>query len=194
MSIRHRLHKKHGDIYDLNEYCLTSEEYKACEQLRKSRCKTVYNIKKRIKFWIKKKYLVFLITFTFNEKSLELSENYRKSIITRLLNVNSKDYMAIKAFGEKDGREHFHALIASESPSFIKAESFKKYDAKYGYSDIRKVYETTEDIRKLSNYLASNKTDALLYSTSRITYKKHTEWGTHQEAKKLGVKKYHKKE
>lgn len=87
----------------------------------------------------------YFITFTFNDKALELKENTRKQYVSRFLSRYCNDYIANIDYGKKNGREHYHAIgsIPCDTDDCI---------WKYGFIDIVPIRSTNDDV-KLAYYL-----------------------------------------
>lgn len=60
------------------------------------------------------------VTLTFNPETLEMSSfHQRKDLVKECLDSYCQDWVANIDFGEKKGREHYHAFCLNLNPSFI---------------------------------------------------------------------------
>lgn len=104
------------------------------------------------------------LTITFTNKTLNTTSYvYRRNLISRLLQKYL--YIANVDYGELNGREHYHAIIQSDS---IDCQLFKKY----GTINAQHIYNPDDErlakyISKLTNHAIKNST-----KNSRIIYSK----------------------
>lgn len=75
--------------------------------------KSKYKIDKHFKAMQAFPYIYF-ITLTFYDISCKESTMQQK--VSRYLNSITSDYIACKEYGEKNGRIHYHAIVAFENP------------------------------------------------------------------------------
>lgn len=106
------------------------------------------------------------VTLTFDDPSLaSTSEQTRKRYVQRWLNQNTRDYYANQDFGKKNGREHYHAVVAFND----KIEPWE-----YGFSKFRKVKDKDENQTsyKLSGYITKLANHAGKLGTGKCFHKK----------------------
>lgn len=87
------------------------------------------------------------VTLTFNDDSLAtLSERTRHRYAQQWLNDNCKDYFANVDYGAKNGREHFHGIVALKEHTNA---------WKYGFMNVKKACISSDyiDRCKISSYL-----------------------------------------
>ena len=107
---------------------------------------------------------VFL-TLTFNNETLlKTSEETRRKYVQRFLKSFNVPFVANRDYGSKNGREHYHAVIASQDIDYLK----------FGYGAVngeKIVYDDNNNV-KLSKYLIKLTNHATKSTTkfSRIMY------------------------
>lgn len=109
------------------------------------------------------------VTLTFNDESLQkLSEKTRHRYAQAWLNENCRDYFANVDYGKKNGREHFHAVVALKDTT----EPWK-----YGYMGIKKAHIGTEfgDRNKVSSYMLKLTNHSTKFGTGKSFRKKQRE-------------------
>ena len=92
-------------------------------------------------------YLSF-VTFTFTDYELSnTSEETRRRKLREYLNKYALDYVLNVDYGDETGREHYHAVV-------LYREKLKKKDQCWsGYTHIKPIHASVEDIRKTAQYL-----------------------------------------
>ncbi len=91
------------------------EMWKEAEKINNATYHRVKRLKKRIEIMLAFNKCQFL-TFTFTDKIFaSTSELTRRRYVTRYLDsLNCEDYVANIDFGEENGREHYHAVVAKD--------------------------------------------------------------------------------
>lgn len=121
---------------------------------------------------------LFFLTFTFDDRKLKkkdvskVKQETLRKYVNRWLNTYSIDYVGNVDFGSKNGRIHFHCIVATD---------FKKVDGNtwcYGALNIKKINNKNDkDLATYINKLCSHslkestKNQYLLYP--RLKYKKN---------------------
>ena len=88
------------------------EYYEVAEKLNKAKYERVKRLKKRIKNMLACDCL--FLTITWSDKKIDLNNTKRETrrkYVQRFLNDLKTNYVANIDFGEKNGREHYHALV-----------------------------------------------------------------------------------
>lgn len=130
---------------------LSEEEFVECCKIYNNNHKRRYNgmnyITKMlfIKYYLKNKPKLVFITLTFNDKDLQASEDTRRQRVRRFLNKNCIHYQANIDFGDKNGREHYHAYALIDN----------KIDLKSWGRDIKvqTIGITPKDVKSAKNYV-----------------------------------------
>lgn len=134
-------------------------EWKECERISHAHCKRVIHIRKRITDMVLNSDCVFL-TFTFtDDKMLSTSSETRKDKVKRFLISLECPYVANIDFGKKNHREHYHALVAIDKVNY----RLWRYGALNGI----KIRNNTEDMERLSRYIAKLTNHAIKETTKR---------------------------
>lgn len=134
-------------------------------RLRESYRQKTIRLKKRIKKIFKNENLFFL-TFTFDNKKFKKDfelvkhETLRK-YVTRWLKNYCIDYVGNVDFGGKNGRIHFHCVVA------LKEEKVNHKTWLYGALNFEKIY--FKDDKSLALYVNKLSAHALKESTKRQT-------------------------
>ena len=104
---------------------------------------------------------LWFATFTFTDEALEqLNERTQHRYMQAWLLENCRDYVANEDFGKKNGRRHYHAVIAKNTA----IEPWK-----YGFYKLKKVKMSDESsVHKLSSYLLK-----LVNHANKLTTGKH---------------------
>lgn len=109
---------------------------------------------------------LYFVTLTFNDESLErLNERTRHRYAQQWLNENCKDYFANVDYGKKNGREHFHAVVAFK-------DTYTEWQ--YGFKSVKsaKIADETADRWKISSYLLKLTNHASKLGTGKSFRKK----------------------
>lgn len=104
----------------------------------------------------------WFITLTFKDDVLvSTSRQTRRKYVSRFLKSVSSRYVANIDFGRENEREHYHAIIESESKPNLEA-----WQKAYGFTDCKKVRNSETDVLKTAKYTAKLSLHALKSSTS----------------------------
>lgn len=178
------LYKKPFTDYTFEEACnlesaysiLFPEIWKECKRINNSDIKRVARLKNRINSIITNSNFSYFLTLTFTDKVLKsTSKKTRRVYVTRFLNSISLNFVANIDFGEENGREHYHAVVASKN-ALNNVKMAKLWQ--YGFSNAKKINKTINknDIRlakyisKLTNHAIKNttKNNKIIYSKPRV--------------------------
>lgn len=174
-SIRiHQYNSLHGTSivapYSIDEAELYYKNYFVDDDIRCELHKIICNeyqktrrIDKRVKTMLE--YPCLFLTLTFDDKHLlGTKEDTRRQRVRRWLDNNSVCYVANIDYGDKNGREHYHAVVIPYDN--IDLKSFG-----YGYVQMQHVYNKNDKaISKYMNKLThhaikqSNKSRKVIYS------------------------------
>ena len=141
-----------------------STTLKVANNLNHASYKRVARLKERIREAVESGSAYFL-TITFNNETLsKTNEKTRRLYITRWLKSLTPFYVANIDYGEKNGREHYHAVITSDT------RPPKSWN--YGFIDILKVNTTETDTKRISKYISKLTNHAIKHTTKgkRIIY------------------------
>lgn len=159
------LDNKDWDTYDMllkaitNNYSL--EQIKIALQLNNNHYKRTRRLKERIREAVESGKAYF-ITITFNNDTLDkTSQKTRRIYISRWLKSLSPFYVANIDYGGLNGREHYHAVLTSDT------EPAKTWE--YGFIDIKKVRTTENDTKRISKYI-SKLTNHAIKETAKQNY------------------------
>jgi len=142
------------------------KEYKECLRIRMAEFKRGQRLNYKIKDIVFSDYgIPLFLTLTFNDKVLNsTSKDTRRRYVARWLKDNSIKYVANIDFGEKNGREHYHAVVLVSNN--IDYTSWL-YGALNGQKIINKnPYKLKNYINKLTNHAIKKtaKQNRLIYS------------------------------
>lgn len=159
---------KHEDLMSLEELrvkCLNDgliNEYKECLKLNDSHYRRVKRLKERIKDMLLEGSCLFL-TLTFNDDTLNnTTDLQRRTFVSRYLKQFNCKYIANVDFGSKNHREHYHAVIRSESILF---DSWRRY----GNINCERIRQRSleKDQTRLAKYVAKLSNHAIKETTKR---------------------------
>ena len=139
----------------------------ACKIIDSDRSKHK-RLNNRIKNMLKKGQCIFL-TLTFTDEVFAItSPATRKQYVIRTLKQITNDYVANIDYGEKFGREHYHAVI--------RADYYNQDDWKYGFSKGKPIVYKTDDPQAITNYILKLTNHALKETCrrSQVIYSKRT--------------------
>ena len=139
---------------------------KIANNLNHAKYQRTIRLKERIKKAVESNKAWF-ITITFSPKTLEnTNEQTRRKYVSRWLKSLSEFYVANIDYGDTTGREHYHAIITSDT---CPPKSWK-----YGFIDILKVKTTDNDTTRISKYISKLTNHAIKHTTKgkRIIYSK----------------------
>lgn len=117
-----------------------------------------YNKVSRIKshlvyMWHRKRHLYFL-TFTFNDKYINKCDRTKKDLIKNAIKKydDSCFYILNVDYGSKNGRQHFHCILATDLDSNL--DLFMRDDNNYPcFVDVREVREDFTSLKCLPKYI-----------------------------------------
>jgi hypothetical protein len=141
---------------------------KIANNLNHASYKRVARLKDRIKEAVESGSAYF-ITITFNPTTLEnTNEQTRRKYVSRWLKSLSPFYVANIDYGKEKGREHYHAIITSDT------RPPKSWN--YGFIDILKVKTTDNDTMRISKYISKLTNHAIKHTTKgkRIIYSRNS--------------------
>lgn len=184
-----------SDIEDIN-----LKELESYFQLTKAKSNKRNRIKNQIKYYTDKQYSLVFATFTFDNKALNLTNKYRRDLITRTLNKNEHivDYIGNIDFGKLNEREHYHYILVlnkSFNPELkqraittngkhIKYDSVEnlEIDYKKGFCSFELIQANQDDYQKVQNYLAKLTLHALKNEKfEKLIYKKESPYQTYKK-------------
>ena len=88
---------------------------------------------------------LYFVTLTYTDEVLEsTNERTQHRYAQRWLNENCRDYLANEDFGKKNGRRHYHAVIAKKT-------TMEPWS--YGYFNIKPINPSDGDRYRLSSYM-----------------------------------------
>lgn len=110
----------------------------------------------------------YFLTLTFSDDTFNrTSDKWRRMSVTYTLKEISDDYVANIDYGEKNGREHYHAVIRSDAVPNLTIWS------KFGFYHVQHV-RSDDDFIKLGKYVGKLTNHAIKNTTkgNRIIYSK----------------------
>ena len=137
---------------------------KIANNLNHASYKRVARLKERIREAVESGSAYF-ITITFNPTTLEnTNEQTRRKYVSRWLKSLTPFYVANIDYGSKNEREHYHAVITSDT------RPPKSWN--YGFIDIKKVATSETDTKRVSKYISKLTNHAIKHTTKskRIIY------------------------
>lgn len=158
--------QKPMSIWSYSIACKTDLEYQKTCFIEWQECGRLYNnfrlkrkrLNDRISFMLQSGICLFL-TLTFNDETLSnTSEETRRRYVARFLKKYSDEYVANIDYGEKNEREHYHAVIMCDKVNHS--------DWQCGAINFKKV-RTTNDNKALANYIAKLTNHAIKKTTKR---------------------------
>ena len=84
----------------------------------------------------------------------------RRRYVARYLKTQSETYVANIDFGGKNGREHYHAIVAENC-------DLKQWKSKYGMINVKRIRNTKDDLNRVKNYVAKLTNHALKNTTKQ---------------------------
>lgn len=169
----------YGDLTALKHYnpnymdylkVYDKEIWKEAEKVNHASYERVKRLKDRVKYIIEN-YPTTFITLTFTQDCLErTTPGSRKQLVVRWLKSHGVPYVANIDFGKENEREHYHAVIGSQSLDY---KSWHRNGALKGKKVVKKTnLEKDGDIKlakyisKLANHAIKEtcKRNALIYS------------------------------
>lgn len=169
-------------------------EYKEYFRILDAKHKRVSRLRARIFDMIYKNDCLFL-TFTFMDKSFARTcADFRRIAVRRYLNALGVPYVANIDFGEKKGREHYHAVVQIGRVDYSKwkygnLNGLKiRNDIKYDDDGVI----TSESVEKIARYVAKLTNHAIKETTRRsvIMYSRGKTSAQQQAKEKKAVDMY----
>lgn len=121
---------------------------------------------------------LYFITLTWDDDCLSrLKDAVRKKYVQRFLNEFCNDYLANVDFGKKNGREHYHAVVAFKDGVLKNDKNGRPYlDLwKYGFSSVKTLGFSKDDVYRTSSYLLKLSNHAGKLGTGKAFKKKIAE-------------------
>lgn len=146
--------------YMHNKYGLTFEEIKIIDNITKAYYKRLKRCRDYIKFMFGCGDVYFL-TLTFRDDILNnTKESTRRTYVQRFLNKYFYYYCANIDYGEKNEREHYHAIACvpwwleiKNTREYVKNALVNDWLAVAGGNRFEKTGKKTKDFKKLSSYI-----------------------------------------
>lgn len=92
--------------------------------------------------------MLYFLTLTFTDDVINgTKESTRHKYVQRWLNENCRDYFANQDFGKKNGREHYHAVVA------LNVDKKNIAEWQYGFSKIKPISFDDHTAQRCSSYL-----------------------------------------
>lgn len=166
--------KAESEIASFKEQC-GEPLYKAIESINNTRYHRIKKVKEKINDIVSSGRAIFL-TITFSPHTMDItSEDTRRRYVSRFLKETCYCYVANQDFGEKNDREHYHAVVYGKNGSV----NLKKWI--YGRIDAERVRNTKNDLGALARYVTkltnhavkdSASTKRLIYSRKNSEFRK----------------------
>ena len=176
--------KLNQDYFNLDEETLTE-----CERIRNAKNKQRQKIEDHIKFLFELQNCdLYFATFNFNDEALTKKEDTRKQLIRRLLNKVCEDYILNIDYGEKKGREHYHAIVAIRKKNetkhlnefgHLKLEELDSYN--YGNYDLEEIKTDDLDKVRLARYITKLTMHSVKVKQKKVCVKKGTAFQEQQK-------------
>lgn len=172
------------------EFEMTEETIQECERARKCRNMQRVKIQNHIDYLVNKTDLdIYFGTWTFTDKALQLKPETRKKAITRLLGKTCEDYITNIDYGEENGREHYHGVIALQPGTYqkrverdkeghphIKIDILDEYNL--GWYGLEQIWNTDKDSELLAKYITKLTQHSIKVKQSYVSVKKGSEYQT----------------
>ncbi len=142
--------------------------FKVATNLNHASYKRTLRLKERIREAVASGSAYF-ITITFNNDTLaRTNEKTRRVYVSRWLKSLTAFYVANIDYGLKNEREHYHAIITSDT------RPPKSWS--YGFIDIKKVATSETDTKRVSKYISKLTNHAIKHTTKskRIIYSRNS--------------------
>lgn len=159
LQLEFDLRKEYGD-----------KVYSIAENVLKARNKKVQRLRKRIKHIFRKHNESVFVTLTFRDDVLSSTDGKtRRVYVSRFLNSQTDEYVGNIDFGEKNGREHYHAVVGGR----INPKQWN-----YGCCNVQRIrvddktssYKLARYITKLTYHAIKDSTERHSLIYSRKTY------------------------
>ena len=127
------------------------EENKEYERILNARYCKVSRIKKRVVFLFSYFTYVYFCTFTFDDDLINKCDRTKRDIIKSTLNKFSSDihYILNVDYGNKNEREHYHCLVATNNNGNLRNFLKKEYPCLSGCD---RVSISAKDLKCVSKY------------------------------------------
>lgn len=145
-------------------------EWNECSRISHNDFKRKIRLKKRISEIIKeieKEKNIYFVTLTFSDSTLDsTSAITRRRYVSRFLKEICSKYVANIDFGGQNDREHYHAVVSTNSPVNY-AKMVKKWGNMIKFEKIRlsNDHRTTEE--RLAKYISKLTNHAIKETTKR---------------------------
>lgn len=135
------------------------EVYRECERIVNADSSRRKRLRKRIENMFTQGTCVFL-TLTFTDEVLQnTDEKTRRVYVARFLKSVSTQYVGNVDFGKENGREHYHAVIVSNTDDFSSWT--------YGFYKAITVRKEQADAKRLATYVSKLTNHAIKETTKR---------------------------
>lgn len=89
-----------------------AKKYLTAQKIISAQNRRITRLNRHLKAYLNQSLPVNFLTFTFSPETLEkTNDTTRRKAVTTYLKSQCKYYIANKDFGEKNGREHYHAVV-----------------------------------------------------------------------------------
>lgn len=163
--------RKNGDEKTRNVYAFIKKYgidlFQETNKLLNARASKLARIKSDIKPYIQGGHAIF-VTLTFDDACLNrTSEKYRRELVQRYLNEQCLWYRANIDYGEKNEREHYHAIVIPVCGDHIDCKPWWKN----GAIKVKKINVEKGDLARVAKYVVKLSYHAIKKSskgTSRL--------------------------
>ena len=155
---------EYADLISSELACFDSETLDKANKLINARKQKAKRVRKRLDEILKNDAL--FLTFTFTDETLQTTTfEFRKRYIRDWLSKLNCPYVANLDFGKKNGREHYHAVVAISSVDFSSYSlgSLNGIKIKSGSSSIA----LSRYIVKLTSHCLKNTARTIIYSRTK---------------------------
>ena len=159
--------KAYQDTIELEKLLANNELYQEAHKINQASYKRRNRLKNRIFKWLNE-YTCIFVTLTFTDKVLRATtEETRRRYVTRALKQMSNKYVANIDYGKKNEREHYHAIVVSESID-------RTIWSEYGAINFERIKQSSDSI-KLAKYVVKLTNHAIKETTrqNRTIYSKN---------------------
>lgn len=137
---------------------------KAVERIRNSLVKRKQRVKERITHMLGTYDEVVFLTLTFKTPVLNsTTEEERRACVVSFLKSIHWSYVANIDYGKKNGREHYHCVVASR----LSAHAIMFWRSKFGRIGFEQINNHTTDASKIGQYIAKLTNHAIKKTTKR---------------------------
>lgn len=170
------------DYPELEIECLLDNKLdllKECKKINYANFKRVRKLKERINDICLNYEQPYFITLTFTDSAFKTTnEKTRRTYVARFLKSTNCPYVANVDYGQKNEREHYHAVIGLSKKTKL---DFSKRHYLCGAVDSEKIRVNDKSVIRLSKYVSkltnhaikeTNKRCAIIYSREKKTRSK----------------------